>query len=122
MTRIARDIGLFLPLITAASTGCQTARSPAEPPLATPAVSSRVDNDARTATAVPSAGRVPAGMEPILDRALNPADMSRAIAALAGKKIDYEVSGDRVLVRSTDKIEALSTLGYAGGGIWPAVL
>src|SRR5436190_9466663 len=55
-----------------------------------------------------------AEMEPLLDQAFNPQDVSRITAQLKAKGISYSVSGpDRILVSADRKMEALADLAYA---------
>ena len=55
-----------------------------------------------------------AEMEPVLDQALNQDDLGRIEATLSQKQIEYRITGDKILVPSERKIEALSILGYNG--------
>ncbi len=52
-------------------------------------------------------------MEPVLDQSFSADDIARVTAQLASRGISYKVSGDKVLVSSDRKFEALADLGYA---------
>jgi flagellar biosynthesis/type III secretory pathway M-ring protein FliF/YscJ len=54
-----------------------------------------------------------AEMEPLLDQAFKPAEVVNITTQLRGKGIRYEVQGDRVLVQTERKWEALADLAYA---------
>jgi flagellar biosynthesis/type III secretory pathway M-ring protein FliF/YscJ len=54
-----------------------------------------------------------AEMEPVLEQALKPEELTRITGELRSKGIDYKVVGDKVLVTVDRKIEALANLSYA---------
>src|SRR5689334_10884959 len=54
-----------------------------------------------------------AEMEPVLEQALKPDELSRITLELRKQGIDYRVVNDKVLVAADRKIEALANLSYA---------
>ena len=53
-----------------------------------------------------------AEMEPVLDQPLSQEDAGRIATQLAERHIEYKTTGDKVLVPSDRKLEALSVLSY----------
>jgi flagellar biosynthesis/type III secretory pathway M-ring protein FliF/YscJ len=51
-------------------------------------------------------------MSPLLDQPFAADDIARVTAAIASRGIEYQVSGDRVLVPADRKMEVLADLGY----------
>jgi flagellar biosynthesis/type III secretory pathway M-ring protein FliF/YscJ len=53
-------------------------------------------------------------MEPVLDQVFTDADVARIVKHLDAKGIDHQVQGDKVLVASSQRLDVLSDLFYAG--------
>jgi len=52
-------------------------------------------------------------MEPLLNQSFSPDDISRITMQLESKRVDYTVSGDKILIPADRKFEVLADLGYA---------